>query len=249
MFRTIQILSDLHLECEYFQPKKRDADIVILAGDIHKGTMGFVWARKTFQKSEIIYIAGNHEYYGSDYFVLLADFYKEAKKYDIHFLEKNEVILYGIRFLGTTLWTDYTCSQGLSQEEAMYSIRYRLADHCLITFDGLLFSTENALELHLQSVAWLKQKCAKPFDGKTVVITHHGPSRLCEHKFFGHSDFSGAFYSDLPELVKKVDIWISGHSHSNLDVILEKTRLISNQKGYPDEKETADFNENLIIQI
>lgn len=254
MTTSIHILSDLHLEFEQFQPAVNNADIIILAGDIHVGTKGLSWARDNFPMSEIIYVAGNHEFYHFNYNKLLEQFRIEAKEFQIHFLENDEVILNGIRFLGCTLWTDYKSSKSMTQEEAMNSLEYRLADHRLITVDNdnnknSYFSTRHAWRIHKDSTSWLTRKLFdNSFDGKTVIVTHHGPSNLCEHKIFGHSDFSGAFYSNLPNLIAQADIWISGHSHSNLDVITNETRLISNQKGYPNETIT-DFNKRLIITL
>ncbi|MCK5649377.1 MAG: hypothetical protein KAI22_10905 [Gammaproteobacteria bacterium] len=113
-------------------------------------------------------------------------------------------------------------------------------DYCL---------TRHAWRVHTDSVSWLTRKLYDEFfAGKTLVVTHHGPSKLCEHKVFGHSDFSGAFYSDLPGLIEQADVWVCGHSHSNLDITINNTRLLTNQKGYPNEN-VADFNENLIINI
>ena len=103
MAASIHILSDLHLEFEDFQPKVNNADIVILSGDIHLGTQGLFWARQHFPESEIIYVAGNHEFYRHNYHELLQQFRVEAKQQQIHFLENDEVILKDIRFLGCTL--------------------------------------------------------------------------------------------------------------------------------------------------
>ena len=248
---SIHILSDLHLEFSSYTPTIQ-ADITVLAGDIYVGTKGLAWARECFPNSEIIYVAGNHEFYHHNYQILLEQFRSEAEQYDIHFLEKNEIILDGIRFLGCTLWTDYKCFEGLSQVAAMDNIGYRLADHRLIqTADKNgqfgYFSTHHARQVHTDSVSWLTQKLFdESFDGKTVVVSHHGPSLACEHEFFGHTDFAPAFYSDLPNLMAKTDLWIYGHTHSNLDVYINNTRLISNQKGYPNER-ISGFNENLKI--
>lgn len=237
---SIHILSDLHLEYADYLPSV-ETDIVILAGDIHIGTKGFSWARAQFPDSEIIYIAGNHEFYHSSYQILLKQFRIEAKKYQIHFLEKDEIILSGIRFLGCTLWTDYKCFAGLSQEKAMDIISYRLADHRFIKYinkDGqnINFSTQHALQLHSDSVFWLTEKLSKQsYTGKTVIITHHGPSLACKHEIYGHTDFAPAFYSDLPDLMAKSDLWVFGHTHSNLDITINNTRLLANQRGYPNE--------------
>ncbi|RKZ99160.1 MAG: serine/threonine protein phosphatase [Gammaproteobacteria bacterium] len=246
---SIHVLSDLHLEFDGYQPAAIDVDIVVLAGDIHIGTQGFLWAKENFPDSEIIYVAGNHEFYHHDYQELLSQFRKEAEKYHIHFLENNEVVLHDIRFLGCTLWTDYLCSDDLSQQEAQQILNHRLADHRVIQVDNELFTTGHAFNLHKNSAAWLEEKLFnETFEGKTVVVTHHGPSKCCIHKKYGAGELAGAFYSDLPDLINEADVWIYGHTHSNLDISINKTRLISNQRGYPNE-EILDFNQDLKIMI
>jgi predicted phosphodiesterase len=245
---SVHPASDLHLEFEAYQTAVT-ADIVILAGDIHVGTKGLSWARECFPDSEIIYVAGNHEYYHHQYQELLFQIRNKSKQLGIYFLEKDEVILNNLRFLGCTLWTDYRCSEHLSQEDALEMVNYRLADHRLIRFNNDVFSTRHALALHLESTAWLKQKLVnESFLHKTVVITHHGPSTHCIHKRFGAGELAGAFYSDLPELLNQVDLWIYGHTHSNLDMMIGNTRLLSNQRGYPKEG-ILDFRSDLLVEI
>jgi predicted phosphodiesterase len=60
----LHILSDLHVEFEAFVPPSTSSDVVILAGDIHVGNRGVDWAKATFPNQPVIYILGNHEYYG-----------------------------------------------------------------------------------------------------------------------------------------------------------------------------------------
>ena len=246
---SIHVLSDLHLEFGGYQPPVTDFDIVILAGDIDTGTQGMTWARDNFPDNEIIYISGNHEFHHHNYQQLLSHFRKQAEKYQIHFLENDEVVLHGIRFLGCTLWTDYLSSDGLSQQEAMNLLNQRFTDHQFIQFNNELFTPGHALALHKNSVGWLRKKLFhKAFEGKTIVITHHGPSKHCFHKKFGAGEVAGGFYSDLPDLINNADIWIYGHTHSNLDIKIDKTRLLSNQLGNPNEV-ISDFNRNFSISI
>ncbi len=105
----------------------------------------------------------------------------------------------------------------MTQEESMDSLEYRLAYLSLIKLinegQGGYFSTRHAWRVHSDSVNGLNRKLYdESFDGKTVVVTHHGPSKLFEHKIFGRSDFSGALYSDLPNLIEQTDIWVYGLS-------------------------------------
>lgn len=58
----IHLLSDLHNEFDLFEPEVRDADVVILAGDINVKTRGVEWAKNTFT-CPVLYVPGNHEFY------------------------------------------------------------------------------------------------------------------------------------------------------------------------------------------
>ena len=59
----LQILSDLHIEFAPYEIVETDADVVILAGDIHLGDRGFKWAKENIRNKEVIYVLGNHEFY------------------------------------------------------------------------------------------------------------------------------------------------------------------------------------------
>jgi predicted phosphodiesterase len=60
----LHILSDLHVEFESFNPPETEAAVVILAGDIHVGKKGIDWAKASFSDKYVLYVLGNHEYYG-----------------------------------------------------------------------------------------------------------------------------------------------------------------------------------------
>ncbi len=246
---SIHILSDLHLEFADYQPEVTDADIVILSGDIYIGTQGLSWARENFPDSEIIYVSGNHEFYHHNYQELLSQFRKEVKEYGIHFLENDEVLLNGIRFLGCTLWTDYLCSDNLSQQETMEILNGQFPDHQFIQFNNELFTASHALDLHNNSKTWLREKLLnETFEGKTVVVTHHAPNKQCVQKKYVAGELAGGFYSDLSDLINNTNIWIYGHTHSNLDTSINKTRLISNQRGNH-SKAALGFNQKLKFLI
>lgn len=85
----LYVLSDLHLEFSTFEPSQADADIVVLAGDIGKGTSGIEWARNAFPDIEIVYVPGNHEFYGTQRLEMLAAMRTEAKESGVHLLDEN----------------------------------------------------------------------------------------------------------------------------------------------------------------
>jgi predicted phosphodiesterase len=235
----IQLLSDLHNE--FYRGKQippivqSNAEVVVLAGDIDVGLAGLEWARAEAQRlaKPILYVAGNHEFYRHD--IALLDAMREfcAGGDGVELLENDARVVNGVRFLGCTLWTDYHATGDPLM--AMLEVGRGLNDHRLIRHAERSFLPEDALTMHRQSRAWLERQLAEPFDGKTVVISHHGPHLLCQHPAFPFDHFATAFLSDLSVLVEQADLWCFGHTHANLDVQMGKCRLVSNQRGYPGE--------------
>ncbi|HYT85485.1 MAG TPA: metallophosphoesterase, partial [Burkholderiales bacterium] len=103
----IQICSDLHLEREPFAPPETGADLVVLAGDIDNGAAGIEWAKRTF-RSPVIYLAGNHEYYEGEFDSVQQALRAAARQFAVELLDCSEAVFDGARFLGCTLWTDYS---------------------------------------------------------------------------------------------------------------------------------------------
>jgi Icc-related predicted phosphoesterase len=101
----LHILSDLHTEFASFSAPDTGADVVILAGDIGVGLDGIQWAASQFPKVPVIYVPGNHEYYDHD--IALIDELVKHSPPNIHVLNNDKIVLNGVRFLGSTLWTDF----------------------------------------------------------------------------------------------------------------------------------------------
>jgi len=249
----VQLFSDLHLELQgFYFIEEKDSDVIVLAGDIAVGLNGIKWAIEVCEqhKKPVIYVAGNHEFYHHDYIELLAEMRELAESCpQLHFLEQDEVVIDGTRFLGTTMWTDYLGDRKTTQEFNMLELGMNLNDHWLIRLQKAFFEPKDALAIHNRSVDWLKKKLSTPFDGRTVVVTHHGPSLTCAHRDYGINHISTGFLSDLDYLVEQADLWCFGHSHSNLDTKIGKCRLISNQKGYPRERLPVPFDAHLINHV
>ena len=211
-----------------------DADVIVLAGDIDVGLEGVHWAigESKRLKKPIVYVCGNHEFYYNDIPLLLERMKDVVKNTDVHVLENDEVTINGTRFLGCTLWTDYKLNGGPT-EDAMEDCSKYLSDHRLVQDSGEPFQPLHALRRHEVSVQWLEERLRSTFTGHTVVVTHHGPSPACQHPSFTLDTTSAGFHSNLNYLVALADLWVYGHTHSNLDTIVEGPRLVSNQAGYP----------------
>ncbi len=239
----IHFASDLHLE--YLNKRFPDyirvdrlytpfADLMILAGDIHVGTQ--MVDKFGHWPHPVLYVPGNHEFYDTAIEPHVATIKEAAKNTAMIVLARDEYMYQGVRFLGCTLWTDYMLmGSGGRQLAAMLACEARIADHRKIMGIqkvGQGFSAQQAYELHVQERAWLEGKLNEPFDGKTVVITHHAPSRGSVHPRFRGDPCNSAFVSDLDELVQKADYWIHGHVHDSFDYMVGKCRVMTNPGSY-----------------
>jgi predicted phosphodiesterase len=231
----IRVLSDLHLEFAAWTPPAADADVVVLAGDIHIGARGLEWAREQFPSLPVIYVSGNHEFYGGQMQQVSAALRAAAQSLDINVLDTGELVLDGTRFLGATLWTDFALyGTGPRLLSSMNDARRAISDFRMIRHGptGIL-RPEDAREMHLVQAKWLEGKLAEKFDGPTVVVTHFLPHRRSIHPKYEGDEFNPAFASDLAHLVAPpVTLWIHGHTHESFDYVVKGTRVVCNPRGY-----------------
>lgn len=248
----IHVLSDLHIEFFDFKPSGVAADVVVLAGDILTESYGLGWARDAFPNIPIIYVLGNHEFYDARYEHVLHAARREASRLGIHFLEREEIVIGGVRFLGTTLWTDFEID--VPHQDAKYSMWYAdrsMSDFSLIRYkDGMLHASDTR-EFHREARAWLIERIATPFAGKTVVVTHHLPHKASIDRQFHQHPLNPAFASDLSALVRPpVDLWIHGHTHCSCDYSpVEGTRVVCNPRGYGPSDLNPKFDPRFVVEI
>jgi hypothetical protein len=199
---------------------------------------------------------------------------RQAKQHDIHFLDCDEVVIAGVRFLGCTLWTDFRLridNPGFAgQPVRLLSDRYRsmtecshfLADYSAIRIDDPLTSNSrgtrrlvpmDTLLIHRRHRSWLRKKLAEPFDGATVVVTHHAPHRKSLAPRFAEDWASGGFVNEmLPEFFEVPSLWVHGHTHDSFDYRVGACRVVCNPRGYLNwhgEFENKDFNPGLVIDL
>lgn len=248
----IHILSDLHTEVSKYMAHKVDADLVVLAGDIGREVSGLVWACETYKDLPILYVPGNHEFYGADRPETLAALRTVAREYGVHLLDEDEVVINGVRFLGCTLWTDFRLFGDDKKQQTIASGLNGLNDFRVIR-EGRqgLFTPQYSVELHEKSLAWLKGKLDTPFDGKTVVVTHHLPSAKSVVEQFKDNLIAACFASELDYLFGKPVLWIHGHTHYNLDYEVNGTRIICNPRGYETfyGAENTSYDPRLVIKV
>lgn len=256
-----QVWSDLHVPVNHGAPPivvPEDVDFVLVAGDIAAPvgkSMVFLEAEVAKQGRPVIFVAGNHEHYGEDYERSMTSGL-EARPHcpGVHWLENEAVVLDGVRFLGCALWTDYDLFR--SRELAVEAARGSMNDHYVIKSKGQLarhwkWSPEQALQTHRASRRWLEAALAEPFDGMTVIVTHHGPHPLSVAPQFAKDPVTPAFVSDLSAVIEKwqPDLWVHGHTHHSFDYIVPgtRTRVVCNPRGYGSEN--PRFGIGLTVEV
>lgn len=253
---SIWVLSDLHLNPRApLQLKKpANADVLVLAGDIGTSTIGPKWARSQFPDLDIVYVAGNHEYYGGTWPNDNDLIQETCQKLRIHFLEKEAVTIQEVEFLGATLWTNYAL-YGASQARACMRVASRcMNDHRCIENGKTsgLFSPDDALEDHQASLAWLTDRLSRPTTHARVVVTHHLPFEASVHPKYKDNFLSAAFASRLDHLAGKAECWIHGHTHESADYVFNGTRVVCNPRGYTmrdGSLENRRFEAGKVVQV
>lgn len=260
----LHIVSDLHLAGCTMQPLEVVADALVLAGDISDGIFSntiAVTAKYRERNLPVLYVLGNHEYEGNHFVVELKRLHRECPALGITLLHNKVVFLGGIRFAGTTLWTDFEF--GAKKDVSMRLARSTVCDFSRIGIgpDSTL-TPEDTVRFHRRAVRFLERVFATPFQGKTVVITHHGFSPQSITARYSGDSLNAVYVSDLEERIRvwKPALMIHGHIHRERDYHIGETRVIVNPRGRVTPVKDYDgstlelvdndaFNPSLVIDV
>lgn len=248
----VQIFSDLHFESNLFPVVKDDivGDVLVFAGDIHTSPKHVVpLLADLANERPVVYVLGNHEYYGHTWDKAVDDYKEQVAKNgirNIHILDEESVVVDGVRFLGATLWTDFFGEKRKVGE----ACENALADYSRIFKTDDILTWKDVFYRHRQNKKWLQTELEKGFSGPTVVVTHHAPSPLSIHQRFLGSEINGGFVSNLEDIIVKhqPNLWIHGHTHDSFNYRIEKTRIVCNPHGY-DIENSRFFNRNCVVNI
>jgi len=246
------VLSDLHLEFAPIELAESKVDAVILAGDIDVGDKGLRWAMHRSAPTPVFYVLGNHEFYNHDLFKLRARLRRLAEGTNVRLLENDSAIWDGVRFLGCTLWSDWTLF-GQPDLHAKYAEQH-MSDFSLIRVsegeDSRLLVADDAATMHRTSENWLRQELASGGRQPTVVITHFAPARESIAPRFAQDALTPGFVVDLESLVRSSGalLWVHGHVHDSFDYKIGSTRVLCNPRGYPDEN-AGRFDPRTVVAV
>lgn len=254
----IYYASDLH--SEYFQDVEipevaEHPEIIVLAGDIGVADQAQDYVATiaaTFPTTDIVWVAGNHEFYGVEIDRQLHQYRCfAAANPRIHFLENEAIQLYGITFLGCTLWTDFSV---LGEENRLRCIdnSRRLADFFYILTHNGKFCAKDAIERFQYSYSWLHLQLTNHDPAKTVVVTHFPPCREARHGEIDEDFLAAYFQANARTLIEQHQprYWIYGHNHWSDRFTIGQTQLVSNQLGYAKELSVRQrFDLHAFIEI
>jgi Icc-related predicted phosphoesterase len=247
----IRVLSDLHVDFGTVTLPRVEADVTVLAGDICPGKSALTWIRSNFPEQPIIYVLGNHEFYGGATPKLIDDFRQMSSGTNVHVIENDRFDVDGVRFLGCTLWTDFS----LFGDPA---IAGRHAAGVMNDYRRIRVSPEfrrltgkDTARLHAHSVRWLRGQLDSNAATPTVIVTHHAPSSRSLDPVEAEELISAAYASNLDDLIatSRAKFWIHGHTHRSANYKIGETSILSNARGYADSPIDRGFDPALVIEV
>ncbi|RYG97382.1 MAG: metallophosphoesterase [Alphaproteobacteria bacterium] len=267
-----QLLSDLHLERQpnFNAEVASNVDALIIAGDIGSYQAGSLLKNQDFglgsfspqngKWKKVFFVPGNHEYDQLDFSETHNRLKVLCDDLGITLLERSTYVADDIRIIGTTLWSDFdalvttlgsdpTPTQILKLREKAYrAANFYLRKYSTL-LDGKPMLAEQMRDLSLDCQAWLEEELKKPFEGKTLVITHFAPSLRSADPRYGITPGTAGFCNSLDHLFPSVDVWVHGHLHCPNQYQVGRCRVVSNSLGYANKGEQAGFVPTFVFDI
>jgi len=262
-----KLLSDLHLEffrgAPLWEPTPTDEDkdtVLLLAGDVHLGHKALPWLEKMCERFyDVVYILGNHEFYNNEWFDVKNFWANAEMPINFTFLDDDVYYIDNVRIIGGTLWTEVTDPFMVWQGPKV------MADYQVIGIKKFIapgftkvegnpnrkLTVNDTTGAHIQTRDFIIYELQKPWNGKTIVMTHHMPHPECVAERFKRSNLNCFFMTNLDDILEKYDIdyWVCGHTHNSFDVEVHDTRILCNPMGYHGVELNQDFNEGLVFEL
>lgn len=280
---NIQLLSDLHLEAHpHFLPEPAPgADVLILAGDVGSYQEGSQLADQDFGLARfsplprgagwptpVLFVPGNHEYDAQDFDEAHTRLRSTCDRLGIAWLERETLVVGGVRFVGTTLWSDFDAladhegNTDLGRRLKLREKAFRAANFYLrktgSTRNAEPFLAEAIRDQALVCQQWLADALAAPFAGHTVAVTHFAPSLLSADPRYGLVPGTAGFCNALDGLLPRARLWLHGHLHAPSDYTVRgeaqdgtlwQCRVVANPLGYARKGEQESFKPQCVIAV
>lgn len=233
-------------------------DVAVVAGDVHMPlTRALDWLGERLPGVPVVYVPGNHDFWwdrGEDRYTIYDQLERgrgQAASLGIHLLLDDAVVIGGTRFLGGPLWTDFRLgSFGITHAFRTAQGRNGMVDYRRIRTGPRSrnrIEPGEVLAMHRATRAFIEGELARPYDGPTVVVTHHAPHPTSLPD--PHADLAWCYASDLTDLIldRGPDLWVHGHAHRKVAYRLGPTRVVCNPRGHVDER--SGFDPAFVIAV
>ena len=255
-------MSDLHVD-QYEtagDPKERlefawsaatEADVVVVAGDVHTQGRGPRFLARAFPGKPVVYVAGNHEFAHGVFPDEIGNLRSQAEGFpDVRFLENQETIIGGVVFLGCILWTDFGLWGRITRPAAIHAADTMMPEYRQTRLPGgRLLTPAVTRKAHWLSRAFLEEGLKRHRERKVVVVSHHAPSARSIAGDRRGDLLAAAFASDLDKLIVNYQpaLWVHGHTHGFIDERIGATRIVCNAIGYPEAP--SAYRPDFLVEI
>ncbi len=254
----LQLLSDLHLETEAFEPTPApDTELLVLAGDIDSGWTGL--ERFRGWPVPVLFVPGNHEYDGRELGTARDELRERCTSLGLTMLDRDSLVVTDragrrVRFVATTRWCDFDLFGDAGRPRAMRAAGYYLR-LMRATRNGLPCDAVAVREEALACRAWLAAELARPREGwdATVVVTHFAPSLGSADPRYGAQAGTASFCNADDDLLPRADLWLHGHLHCRHDYRVVhpggETRVVCNSRGHARKGEADGHAPHCVIEV
>ena len=254
----IQIASDLHLESwrgampdeRAFRPAE-GRDLLVLAGDIHVELGALAFVERELARSPVLYVAGNHEHYGSMTHEALEEAWRSIahETPGLHFLNGQAATIDGVRFYGCP-W--YSGLWGDDEPKAAAAIGRYVTDFRAPYDDAGKWTVRRHVQTHRRQTQAMRRHAGEV----DVVVTHWPPTLHALHPMFADAGSTEVllnryFINDEEALVREMDarVWISGHTHMPHEARVARTLSVGNPTGYRNEARGHGFRPDRVVEV
>lgn len=240
----LRVISDVHLEfmhevayndfvMNFLELSQMDpCDVLVLAGDIvdfvsHQSLLTEFLTKELREcYVEVVYVLGNHEYYGKSIGDVVPSYRALCDKLNVRLLDDEYVDLIVrdevLRVYGGTLWSNLKFSTYLL---------LKILEKSNMSYDEMYNNWQRSMSKLSQHAT--SDKCAQ------LIITHYVPSHeLVSPEYRTNTSFNDAYYVKCDHLFNNnphITHWIYGHSHYRDRRRLGDVEFIANPYGYAHE--------------
>ncbi len=252
----IRLLSDLHLEGYSFDYQYAGEDVLVLAGDIYTQDRMYQFLETIPSTLPVLFVAGNHEYYHGVFEYVNEYFYELQETFpNFVFLNNRGTTIGDVQFFGGTMFTNFTLHgiheqwfgvQACKQINDFYMIK-KVPNECALELRD--WTPQDHQTQHNIFCRELKAWIERTEGQKRVVISHFAPhAKTILPKYANSGPLNSYFTENMEDYMGWEGLWLFGHTHAVVDVMIGDTRLLANAKGYG-YKEVLEFDPNFIVEI